>query len=62
MKKTALVTGIAGFIGAAVSKKLIDEGYELFCIDNLSTGFLENVPHRCEFIEGDIQNPEKSAA
>lgn len=58
MKKTALVTGVAGFIGSAVAKKLIDKGYELFGIDNLSTGFLENVPHRCEFIEGDIQDPD----
>ena len=34
-----LVTGAAGFIGSALSRRLIKEGNEVVTIDNLSTGF-----------------------
>ena len=33
-----LVTGGAGFIGSKLSKKLIDLGYDVYIIDNLTTG------------------------
>ena len=36
-KKTAIVTGSAGFIGFHMSKKLIDEGWEVIGIDNLNS-------------------------
>jgi len=39
----ALVTGGAGFIGSHLCERLISEGYQVVCIDNLSTGVLENV-------------------
>ena len=39
----ALVTGGAGFIGSHLCERLLAEGYEVVCIDNLSTGVLENV-------------------
>lgn len=58
MTKTALVTGVAGFIGSKLSKKLISDGYQVVGIDNLSTGYIENVPRECKFIRGDVQNPE----
>lgn len=41
---TYLVTGAAGFIGAAVAKRLLKEGNEVVVIDNLSTGYFENIP------------------
>ena len=53
---TLLVTGAAGFIGAAIAKKLLEEGNKVITIDNLSTGFRSNIPDGVEFIEGDCQD------
>lgn len=52
-----LVTGAAGFIGAAIVEKLIKEGNNCTTIDNLSTGRREHVPNGCKFIYGDVSNP-----
>lgn len=41
----AVVTGGAGFLGSHLCQKLMDEGIEVVCIDNLLTGTLENVEH-----------------
>ena len=38
-----LITGGAGFLGSALSKRLLKEGNEIWCLDNLSTGNQENV-------------------
>ena len=40
-----IVAGGAGFIGSHLCERLLDTGYEVICIDNLSTGRLENVEH-----------------
>ncbi|ARJ13086.1 NAD-dependent epimerase/dehydratase family protein [Staphylococcus lugdunensis] len=40
----ALITGGAGFIGSHVAEKFSKEGIEVFVIDNLSSGFLDNIP------------------
>lgn len=50
--KTYLVTGAAGFIGAAIAARLIKEGNKVVTIDNLSTGKEEVVPEGCIFIKG----------
>ena len=47
--KICLVTGVAGFIGSAVAKRLLEMGYRVIGIDNLSTGILEQVPENVEF-------------
>ena len=52
MGKNYLVTGGAGFIGSALSKDLLSEGHSVYIIDNLSTGYRENVPQGAVFIEG----------
>ena len=49
-----LVTGIAGFIGSHVAENLLLSGYEVVGIDDLSGGFIENIPLEAEFIEGNI--------
>ncbi|MDW8333143.1 MAG: SDR family oxidoreductase [Bacteroidia bacterium] len=41
--KKALVTGGAGFLGSHLCERLLDEGFAVVCMDNLSTGALENV-------------------
>lgn len=56
--KTYLVTGAAGFIGAAVSEKLVSEGHRVVTIDNLSTGYRDHVPQGVDFIEGDCADPK----
>ena len=52
---TTLVTGVAGFIGAAVARRLMEEGNRVIGIDSLHTGYRENVPDGVDFIEGDLR-------
>ncbi len=49
-----VVTGCAGFIGSHLTDYLVDAGYEVYGIDNLSTGFMENVNDKCNFIKMDL--------
>ena len=41
--RRALITGGAGFVGSHLCERLLSEGYKVVCMDNLSTGVLENV-------------------
>lgn len=41
----AVVTGGAGFLGSHLCTRLVDEGHEVVCIDNLLTGAARNVEH-----------------
>jgi UDP-glucose 4-epimerase len=41
----ALVTGGAGFIGSHLSERLLADGWEVFALDDLSTGSIDNVAH-----------------
>lgn len=54
----ALVTGGAGFIGSNIVKALIDEGHEVVVLDNLVTGYSENLEpfNEVSFIEGDVRD------
>ncbi|WP_192483105.1 MULTISPECIES: SDR family oxidoreductase [Cysteiniphilum] len=60
---TVLVTGGAGFIGSNLCEALLKIGVQVRCLDNLSTGKIENVKlfesHASyTFIQGDIRNLE----
>lgn len=56
-----LVTGGAGFIGSNICEALVDMGYRVRCLDNLSTGRIENLSgimgrENFSFTEGDIRD------
>ena len=49
-----LVTGGAGFIASHISDAFLNEGHEVFILDNLSTGFERNINPKAKFIKKDI--------
>ena len=51
-----LVTGGAGYIGSHVCLELIEAGYNVTTIDNLSTGNKNLIPNNVDFLECDINN------
>jgi len=53
-KRSVLVTGGAGYIGSHAVLALIDAGYAVSVIDDLSTGFRSSVPAQCPFYHADI--------
>jgi len=55
-----LITGGAGFIGSNLVDKLIEKGYEVVIIDNLSTGLKSNVNKKAKFYKADIQDKKIS--
>lgn len=57
--KKILITGGAGFIGSHLAEKLLEQGEEVFVLDDLSTGSLENIKKAQEnpnfhFIKGSV--------
>jgi nucleoside-diphosphate-sugar epimerase len=59
LNKTILVTGGSGFLGSALSRRLIKLGHKVTIFDNNSRGSLEKISDiidKIEFIEGDIRN------
>lgn len=56
-----LVTGGAGFIGSHVADLLIKQGHTVEVLDNLSSGFRENVPPSAKLHIMDVQSAEASA-
>lgn len=60
--KRILVTGGAGFLGSHLCERLVNEGNDVICVDNLFTGTKENIYHLMEnpyfeFIRHDVTNP-----
>ena len=55
-----LVIGGAGFLGSHLCERLLAEGHEVICMDNLVTGRQENIAHlaggRFQFINHDVSN------
>jgi len=59
-----LVTGGAGFLGSHLCDRLISDGHEVICLDNLFTGRKENIVHllsnpRFEYMRHDVVDPFK---
>jgi UDP-glucuronate decarboxylase len=59
-----LITGGAGFLGSHLCDRLMADGHEVVCIDNLFTGRKANIAHlmgdtRFEFIRHDVVDPFK---
>ena len=53
-----LVTGGAGFIGSHVADALIARGHDVTVLDDLSGGFVDNVPRGARFVQGTVTDPE----
>ena len=61
-RKRILVTGGAGFLGSHLIDRLLDQGQEVLCVDNLFTGTKRNIDHlhknpRFEFARHDVTLP-----
>ena len=61
-RKRILITGGAGFIGSHLTDRLLEQGHEVLCADNLFTGTKRNIDHlhshpRFEFIRHDVTFP-----
>jgi UDP-glucuronate decarboxylase len=62
MSKRILVTGGAGFLGSHLCERLIRDGHEVICLDDLFTGTRRNIApllpnHRFEFLRHDVTEP-----
>jgi UDP-glucuronate decarboxylase len=60
--KKILITGGAGFLGSHLCDRLLDQGHEVLCVDNLYTGTKQNIYHlhkhpHFEFLRHDVCFP-----
>jgi UDP-glucose 4-epimerase len=56
--QSVLVTGGAGYIGSVVVDQLLDRGYKVVVLDDLSTGHRPVVPRGAGFVQGGVGNRE----
>ena len=57
-----LVTGGAGFIGTNLIKRLVEEGHEVVCLDNFSTGLRSNMIEGAQYVTMDLTELESQSA
>lgn len=65
-QKKVLLAGGAGFIGSHLSARLVDEGYNVVCVDNLCSGQKSNIVHLLDkpnfsFLELDLLKEDEFA-
>jgi len=61
VQKKVLITGGAGFLGSHLCERMLQEGYEVICMDNLITGSVSNIEHLLgqsgfTFVQYDVTN------
>lgn len=61
-RRRALVAGGAGFVGSHLCRRLLRDGYDVICADNLSTGSMANIvdlqkDFHFTFIRHDVTSP-----
>ncbi len=54
-----LITGVAGLLGSHLAKFLVDKGHNVCGLDNLSGGYIENVPTKVNFYQVDLLDNER---
>ena len=52
-----LVTGGAGFMGSHLVEALLGRGHSVRVLDDLSSGYRQNLPGQIQFLHGDVTNP-----
>jgi nucleoside-diphosphate-sugar epimerase len=52
----ALVTGGAGFIGSTIAGRLLARGDAVVVLDDLTSGYRENLPDGADFVHGDVRD------
>jgi len=62
IRKRVMVTGGAGFLGSHLCERLLGQGHEVLCVDNLFTGTKQNIEHLIgnpafEFMRHDVTFP-----
>jgi UDP-glucuronate decarboxylase len=67
MAMKIIVTGGAGFLGSHLCERLLADGHDIVCVDNLHTGRRENIAHladegRFAFVRHDVSEPLDIAA
>ena len=63
LRKRVLVTGGSGFLGSHLCERLLQEGCEVICVDNIFASSKQNIEHllpnlRLEVISHDITSPK----
>lgn len=53
-----LITGGAGFLGSHIARELIEKGHDVVIVDDLSGGFIRNVPNKARFYQLSITDDE----
>jgi nucleoside-diphosphate-sugar epimerase len=58
MTKKILITGCAGFIGSNLTRRCLEEGWDVIGVDDMSNGHKEFLPENFEFLRCDFASPE----